>query len=102
MNVDVEKARAIIKYMKMSQIYHRVRKIIGLKYSLSCKLKAFNGQVRKNSSIRELDYDIEFFNRFDVQDLLNDKVTLLHSSTQFTWNTEWKVSDKSAKLYINI
>lgn len=91
-----------VKYMKMSQIYHRVRKIVGLKCSLSCKPKAFNGQVRKISSIRELDYDIEFLNRFDVQDLLNDKVTLLHSSTQFTWNTEWKISDKSAKLHLNI
>lgn len=91
-----------VKYMKMSQIYYRVSKMVGLKCSLNCSPIAFNGQVRKISSIKELDYDIEFLNRFNANDLLNDKVTLLHSSEQFNWNREWEVIDKSALWNFNL
>lgn len=91
-----------IKYMKISQIYYRVKKILGLSCSLSYKPKLFHGYTNSVANIRELDFDGVFLNRFNVNDLMQDNVAFLYSSEKFTWNKKWYFNDKSPLWNFNL
>lgn len=91
-----------IKYMKINQIYYRVKKMLGLSCSLGCKVTTDYKNIRSIAMIPELDYDPVFLSRFSVLEVMQDKITLLHSTKNFAWDAEWNFDDKSALWNFNL
>ncbi len=79
-----------IKSMKFSQVYYRLRKILGIPCSLPGKIRKFDASdIRTGDAIVELNYDPVFLSRFSAEDILHDKVSFLHTEREFHWDEEW-------------
>lgn len=91
-----------IKYMKITQIYYRLKKMLGLSCSLGCKVISDYKNITPITTFQELDYDPVFLSRFSTGELMQDKITLLHSSKDFAWDAEWNFNDKSALWNFNL
>lgn len=91
-----------IKYMKPSQIYYRVKKMLGLKCTIGCFPSERYKCITKVNVPKELDFDATFLNRFNVDELLDDKVTFLHSSQKFNWNSKWELSEETPLWNFNL
>ena len=77
-----------VRYMKPSQIYHRLRKMLHLTCTLGAVPEKRDecGIVHPIRAIPELDFDRDFLARFPADELMNDKITLLHETETFHWN----------------
>ena len=53
-------------------------------------------------AIPELDFDPVFIARFPAEELMADKVTILHSSKDFDWKSKWNFDDRSALWNFNL
>lgn len=91
-----------IKSMKVSQIYYRIRRKMKLDCGIGCTVVATAENVRPIAAVPELDFDPAFLDRFSVDEILDDKVTFLHSSKEFRWNQKWYFADKSALWNFNL
>ena len=91
-----------VKYMKPSQIYYRVRKMIGLKCTIGCIPSERYENVQKIGTPKELDFDEVFLKRFNVDEILDDRVTFLHSSRKFDWNSKWELSEETPLWNFNL
>lgn len=91
-----------IKYMKPSQIYYRIVKKIGLRCTIGCIPDTNYGDVALIKTPIDFDKDPVFLERFDADELLNNKVTFLHSSKEFLWNEKWEFEDQSALWNFNL
>lgn len=92
-----------LKYMKPSQVYFRLRKVAGLKCSLGCRGEELDcGKVRPIPAMRELDYDPAFLSRFPAEDLLDDKVSFLHSEETVCWDRQWKCTNQTDLWNFNL
>lgn len=82
-----------IKYLKLSQVYYRVKK--GLKKVFRDKDIDYpvTSEVKCNSGIsyiiEELAYDELFISRYNIDEILNNKLTFLNKSLLFS-ETLWK------------
>ena len=91
-----------IKLMRASQIYYRIRKILKLDCSIGCKVTGDVNNVKAIRAVSELDFDQVFIKRFSADEILADKITLLHTSKDFSWNQNWHFDDKSALWNFNL
>ena len=91
-----------VKLMKPSQIYYRVRKTLKLDCSIGCKVTGNVSKTNSIATVRELDFDSVFLERFPADEFFYDKVTFLHSSKIFHWNEKWHFDDKSALWNFNL
>lgn len=91
-----------IKYMKPSQIYYRIIKKIGLNCTIGCVPNPSYKSVLLIKIPFEFDNDPIFLGRFNAKEFLNNKVTFLHLSKNFSWNEKWEFKDQSTLWNFNL
>lgn len=91
-----------IKSMKASQIYYRIRKMLKMDCGIGCTVTSDAGQAESITTVPELDFDPVFVERFPADEILADKITILHTSKEFHWNQKWHFDDKSALWNFNL
>ena len=69
--------------------------MIGQDCSIGCNIREQVNSVNPIKVIPELDFDSKFLARCSVDEWMEDKVTLLHSFHQMTWNQRWDCEQKS-------
>lgn len=88
--------------MKPSQVLNRIR----IRFGKGCPLgispssNVFN--IRKVESPKCLDLDPIVLKRFSVEELMRNRITILHSSKDFNWRTRWNFEDKTALWNFNL
>ncbi len=91
-----------ISHMKPMQICARVGKMLGVDCSLGVRPAPMPKQKQEFESVKELDYDEVFRSHFPVDEFANGKVTFLHESEQFDWNSQWHFENRSALWNFNL
>lgn len=91
-----------VKNMKFSQVFNRVRIKLGKGCTLGTTPKADIGSIQIVESPADLDFDPVFLSRFPVEELMENKITILHSSKNMDWTTSWSFDDKSALWNFNL
>ena len=82
-----------IHHIKLSQLYFRLKRKLKLKCKLTNKIKLHKyNNINAVPSIYMLDFDYLFLKKFNVKDLLNDKITLLNESEKLNFNSVWNFS----------
>lgn len=91
-----------IKSMKASQIYYRVRKMLKMNCSIGCAVLSDAGRAEPIATVSELDFDPVFIERFSADEILADKITILHTLKEFHWNQKWHFDDESTLWNFNL
>ena len=91
-----------IKEMKASQVYYRLRNLLGLNCSIGQSITTDKSRAKPISTVLELDYDSIFLKRFSADEFLSDQVTFLHTSREFHWNQRWHFEDCSPLWNFNL
>lgn len=91
-----------LKYMKCSQVYYRIRKLMGIECGIGVRTKATADNIHPICSVPALDFDPVFLSRFNVCDLMNDRVSFLHSEAVVDWNGRWEIKEKSSLWNYNL
>lgn len=91
-----------IKYLKLSQIYYRLKKKAGLYCTLGYVPSGLSNDYLAINAPKELDFDTIFLKRFDADEFLNDRITFLNSTATFNWNGMWHIEDKSPLWNFNL
>lgn len=93
-----------VRYLKPSQIYYRVKKM--LKFSIS--LGIYPQKLREDfipfalATVKELDFDPIFLARFPIEEIMADKITLLHESENFSRNKPWNFPNRTPLWNYNL
>jgi uncharacterized heparinase superfamily protein len=58
--------------------------------------------IQKVESPETLDFDPVFLARFSVDELMKNKITILHSRKDFDWKSRWEFEDKSDLWNFNL
>ncbi len=93
-----------IKYLKPSQIYYRIKKIL----KMNCSLGVYPQKLTEDlvpkpvETIEELDFDKVFLSRFPVDEIMSDNVTLLHETEIFHWNETWNFPEHTPLWNYNL
>lgn len=80
-----------VKYMKLSQVYHRTKKVICKRLKLNSKIK-INSIPKTNITsftVLELDFDPGFLNRYNINELMNNEFTFLYSKRKIDIAGAW-------------
>lgn len=88
--------------MKPSQVVNRLRIKMGKGCSLGISPSDNYTNIQKVESPESLDFDPVFLARFPVEELMEDRITILHSSKDMNWKTTWEFKDKSALWNFNL
>lgn len=105
--MDLRKIRLYwntLRYLKPSQIYYRVKKM--LKFSVSFGI--YPQKLREDfipltlGVVKELDFDPIFLARFPLDEIMADKVTILHESEHFSWNETWSFPNRTPLWNYNL
>ena len=91
-----------IRNMKPSQIVARMKKKLGLYCTLGVRPAPMPKQIAAFQTVRELDFDPVFLDRFDVDEILSGKVTFLHRSECIDWQGRWHFANQSALWNFNL
>ena len=91
-----------VKNLKPSQVINRLRIKLGKGCTLGVTVNNDTSNIQKVESPEHLDFDPMFTARFPIKDLMADRITLLHSSKHFEWNSKWEFEDKSALWNFNL
>ena len=91
-----------LRNMKPSQVYWRIKTRLGGSCGIGVDVKENYDDKPDTFAIPELDLDPVFIARFSAKELMSDKITLLHESSDFDWKTAWKLSDKTALWNFNL
>ena len=91
-----------IRYMKPSQIYYRLRKMAHISCTLGVVPKKTYDDILLLHTIPELDFDSVFLQRFPVEELMSDRVTLLHESENFHWDGLWSFPNRTPLWNYNL
>ena len=91
-----------LKYMKWSQVYYRIRKMAGLECGIGVAAYADVESINAIRPVRELDFDPVFLSRFQVAELMSDRISFLHSEAVMDWDGEWNFRDKSPLWNYNL
>lgn len=91
-----------IRNLKPVQIYTRVKKTLGLGCFLGVQPSPMPKQIRVFESVKELDYDPNFLSRFPADEFIAGKVSFLHKTEQFDWQSDWNASNRSALWNFNL
>lgn len=84
-----------IRNMKPSQVFNRIRIRLGYGCALGVKPTPFSDDVSIVDTPSSLDYDPVFLDRFPADELMNDRITILHSTEDFDWKSKWEIGGKS-------
>ena len=91
-----------IRDMKPSQVVNRIR----IKLGKGCNLGVFASNNKEDTQKvicpESLDFDTVFIARFPVDELMTNRITILHSTKDFDWKTKWEFDDKSALWNYNL
>lgn len=88
--------------MKASQIINRLRIRLGLACPLGVTPADNMTNIQKVATPEPLDFDPVFLARFPAEELMGNRITILHSSKSFDWKTRWEFEDKSALWNYNL
>ena len=93
-----------IKHLKLKQIWFQLWKRFGVYSSL---INRYRGQYNPESIIffppmESLDYDSDFLNRFSVDELMENYITLLHSTVVLDLNGSWVAETRSPLWNLNL
>lgn len=91
-----------VKNMKPSQVANRLRIKMGRGCSLGISPLDNYTNIQKVESPESLDFDPVFLARFPIEELMEDRITILHSSKDMNWKTTWEFKDKSALWNFNL
>lgn len=91
-----------VKNMKPSQISARLRIKLGMGNPMGAAVGKNVYDVQQIAGPKELDFDPVFLERFPVEELMNNKLTILHSSKKMDWKSTWEFEDKSALWNFNL
>ena len=91
-----------VKNMKPSQVFNRLRIMSGKGCSLGVSVNDNINDIQKVNSPENLDFDPVFIARFPAEELMEDKITILHSRKDFDWKSKWEFEDKSALWNFNL
>lgn len=91
-----------VRYMKPSQIYYRLRKMGRLSCTLGVVPAKAHDDFSPISTIPELDFDPVFLARFPVEELMADRVALLHESESFSWDAPWSFPNRTPLWNYNL
>ena len=91
-----------VKNMKPGQVLNRLRIRLGRGCPLGAAPSDNITDVRIVESPAALDFDPVFLARFPVEELMADKITILHSSKKTDWKTMWEFDDKSPLWNFNL
>ena len=91
-----------VKNMKPSQVMNRLRIKMGIGCSLGISPSDNYTNIQKVESPVRLDFDPVFLARFPVEDLMEDRISILHSSKDMNWKATWNFEDKSALWNFNL
>lgn len=91
-----------VKYMKPSQIYYRIKKMLGLKCTIGCLPSEQYERITDINVPKELDFDEAFLKRFNADDILDNKVTFLHSARKINWNSKWELNEETPLWNFNL
>lgn len=83
-----------VKHLKPEQIVCRITR----KLKLNCSLGITANTEAVCTSfvlLPWLDFDSCFLNRFPVEELLQDRITLLHETEEFSWDSVWHFKNRS-------
>ena len=90
-----------VRYLKPEQLLRRVGKKLGF----SCSLRGTapsRGEGRFLLSLPELDFDPGFLRRFSPEELMEDRITLLHENEVFRRGGCWYVPGRSELWNFNL
>lgn len=91
-----------VKNMRPSQVLNRLRIKMGKGCGLGISPSDKFTNIQKVESLENLDFDPVFLARFPVEELMEDRITILHSSEEMDWETTWEFEDKSALWNFNL
>ncbi len=91
-----------VKALKPGQIVNRIRVRLGGGCALGVLPPAYKGNIRLLESPETLDFDPAFLARFSAEELMEDRVTLLHSGKDIDWTSGWRADDRSALWNYNL
>lgn len=88
--------------MKPSQVLNRLIIRLGKGAFLGvCPAQEYS-IVQPIKSIEILDFDPVFLARFPLEELMNNTITVLHTSKKMNWDKTWNFEDKSALWNFNL
>lgn len=91
-----------IMNMKPSQVLNRLRKKLGKGCPIGVTLSNNFTNIQKVESPKSLDFDSVFIARFPVEELMKNRISILHSSKDMDWKATWNFEDKSALWNFNL
>lgn len=91
-----------IRYLKPEQIFWQFGKRIGLRCALKGAHPARGSGRRILAALPELDYDPVFLSRFSAEALMEDRVTFLYETEQFSWEGSWHVAGRTPLWNFNL
>ncbi len=91
-----------VKNMKPSQVTNRLRIKMGKECSLGVSPSDNYTVIQKVESPESLDFDPVFLARFPVEELMENRISILHSSKDMNWKATWEFEDKSALWNFNL
>lgn len=91
-----------LQNMKLSQIYSRIKIKLGGSCGIGVRVSENYAETLHSLAIPELDFDPVFIARFPAEELMSDKITILHSSKDFDWKSHWNFEDMSALWNFNL
>ena len=91
-----------VKNMKPSQVINRLRIKLGKGCPLGVAVSDNKTNIQKVESSESLDFDPVFLERFPVVELMEDTITILHSSKKMDWRRTWNFEDRSALWNFNL
>ena len=91
-----------LQNMKSSQIYSRIKIRLGGSCGIGVRVGENYAETLHSLAIPELDFDPVFIARFPAEELMSDKITILHGSKDFDWKSRWNFDDMSALWNFNL
>ena len=91
-----------LQNMKLSQIYSRIKIRLGGSCGIGVRVGENYAETLHSLAIPELDFDPVFIARFPAEELMSDKITILHGSKDFDWKSRWNFDDMSALWNFNL
>ena len=91
-----------LQNMKLSQIYSRIKIRLGGSCGIGVRVSENYAETLHSLAIPELDFDPVFIARFPAEELMSDKITILHGSKDFDWKSRWNFEDMSALWNFNL
>ena len=90
-----------VKHLKPEQVIYRVTGKLGMDCSLGVKASTDTpgGPI---ALLPRLDFNPVFLDRFPAEELMLNRVSLLHESEDFDWSSPWKFDNRTPLWNYNL